>query len=377
MRLSSLIRKISPLLLVVMGICVGIVTVELVLRVFSYKPKLQRAFYLTAAWYVPDNETIVIKPAFLREDYFSSNNNETTIVTLGDSFTEGYPVFNGKTYPDVLKGLLWDAGCRVNVINAGQGDTGTDQHLKLFTTYILPRLKPDIVIWSIYSNDILDNVEKAVYTISGNNKLIPIDGPKSWFSIRQLIYDKFPLSATIKNDSYLFNLLLKSTERLQRWQVPETYKNNAEEWGLQKIKLAVDEMNRLAKTYGFEIYYVIITNQSVYLQQADTLKWKDNIRAVSHRKIEAMLGDQGNIINARFNNPYIRSGTKDENPTGAPDIFADEKRDGNVLGDRHFNETGYRLLADKVFQHLHFSDCVLSNKKAGRDRDRIRHDTSG
>ncbi len=122
-------------------------------------------------------------------------------MTLGDSFTEGYPVYNGKTYPDVLRGLLSNAECRINVINAGQGDTGTDQQLKMFTRYILPRLKPDVVIWSIYPNDIMDNVEKAVYTVSDNNKFVPLDGPKSWLSIRQFIYDNFPLPAPVKKEA--------------------------------------------------------------------------------------------------------------------------------------------------------------------------------
>ncbi len=88
-------------------------------------------------------------------------------------------------------------------------------------------------------------------------------------------------------------------------------------------------MNHLAKIYNFDIYYVLIANQSVYLEEADPLKWKDNIWAVRYRKIEALLRDQVDIVNARFSNPYIMSGMHDENPAGAPDIFVDEKRDGN------------------------------------------------
>jgi len=354
-------NRIASVFLMIVSVFISLIAVEIVLRVFHYKPKLERPFYFDTSLRVPDKETIMINPAFLRDDYFSSNNYDKMIVTLGDSFTEGYPVYNGKTYPDVLRELLTNASCRIHVINAGQGDTGTDQHLRLFTTYILPGLKPDIVIWSLYPNDITDNIEKAVYTISDSNKLIPLDGPESWLSIRQLIYDNFPLPAAMKNESYLFNLLLKSTERLQRWQVPQEYKNNDEEWGLQKMKLAVDEMNGLAKTYGFGIYYVLIANQSVYLEEADRLNWKDDVRTVRYRKIEAMMRDQVNIINARFNNPYIRSGMEDENenPAGAHDIFADEKRDGNAFGDRHFNEAGYRLLAEKVAQRLRIRECNM------------------
>ncbi len=347
------------MLLLAGAVLVSSIMLEAGLRVFHYKPALQRAFYLTEAWRVPDKETIMINPVFLRDDFFSSHNFDKTVVTLGDSFTEGYPVYNGKTYPDVLSELLSNAECRIKVINAGQGDTGTDQQLKLFTKYILPRLKPDVVIWSIYTNDIMDNIEKAVFTVSDSNKLVPLDGPMSWLSIRQLIYDNFPLPAPIKKESYLFNLLMKSTERLQRWQVPQQFKKNDEAWGLQKIKLAVEEMNRLAKINGFDIYYVLIVNQSVYLEEADPLNWKDDARAVRYRKIEAMLHDHVDVINARFSNPYMRSGMEDENPAGAPDIFADEKRDGNVFGDRHFNETGYRLLAVKVAQRLRLINCNM------------------
>jgi lysophospholipase L1-like esterase len=354
------LKKLIPVFLLATGVLVSIIVLETGLRIMRYKPELQRAFYLTEAWRVPDKEIIMINPAFLQKKYFLSNNYKKTIVALGDSFTEGYPVSKDNTYPNVLRELLLDAGCSINVINAGQGDTGTDQHLKLFTRYILPRLKPDAVIWSLYPNDIMDNIEKAVYTVSDDNKLVPLNWPKSWLSIRQLIYDNFPLSADMKNKSYLFNLLLKSTESLQRWQVPEKYKNNAEDWGLQKIRLAVEEMNQLAGIYGFDVYYVLIANQSLYLEQADTLNWKDNTRAVMYRKIENMLDDQVNIISARFSNPYLHAGIENENPDGVSDIFSDKKRDGNVLGDRHFNEAGYRLLAQKVFKHLDISDCSLS-----------------
>lgn len=352
----------ASVFLMIASVFICLAAIEIALRVADYKPELYLPFYLTTSSRVTDKNIIMINPVFLRDDYFSSDNHERTIVTLGDSFTEGYPVDNGNTYPDVLGELLSNARCRIQVINAGQGDTGTDQHLKLFTTYILPALKPDIVIWSLYSNDITDNIEKAVYTISDSNKLAPLNGPMSWLVIRQLIFDYFPLPDAIKNNSYFFNLLLKSTEILRRWQVPENYKRSDKEWGLQKIRLAVDEMNQLAEIYGFDIYYLLIANQSLYLENADPLNWKDDVRAAGFKKIEAMMQDQVNVISARFNNPYSPPGTENENPAGSQDIFSDEKRDGNVLGDRHFNEIGYRLLAETVFEHIDLDDCGVTGK---------------
>jgi lysophospholipase L1-like esterase len=50
-----------------------------------------------------------------------------TVVTLGDSFTEGFPVDDSNNYPSVLGRLLDERGMPVNIINMGMGDSGPDQ----------------------------------------------------------------------------------------------------------------------------------------------------------------------------------------------------------------------------------------------------------
>ncbi len=365
---KRLLKRIAPLLLTILGLIVSIFIIEIGLRVFRYKPELERDFYLTSNWRVLDKETIMINPRFLKDDFYTSGDYDKTIVTLGDSFTEGFPVGEGKTYPDVLKELLQIVGSRVNVINVGLGDSGTDQHLKLFTRYILPRLKPDVLIWSIYPNDVWDNMEKAVYTISDNNRLIPKDVSKSWLYRRQLIYDWFPLSASMKQESYLLNILLKSTEILKFSQIPQEYKGKSEEWGLKKILMAVEEMNRLAERHGFTVYYILIAPQALYLEEVDSQKWKTYPTLIQYRRIEAMLHDRVDFINARFDNPYLRFETKAGNTMETPDIFADGKRDRNRIGDRHFNEIGYQLLAQKVLKNLSLRGGVSGSVKPSKWR---------
>ena len=363
-----LLKRIAPMLLTIAGLLVSILIIEICLRVFRYKPELERDFYLTCTWRVLNKETVMINPKFLKDNFYTSGDYDKTILTLGDSFTEGYPVGKGKTYPDVLRELLRIVGCRINVVNVGQGDSGTDQHLKLFTKYILPKLKPDVVIWSIYPNDIWDNIEKAVYTISDSNRLIPMDGSKSWLYRRQLIYDWFPLPASMKQESYLLNILLKSTEILKSWQVPQEYKDKSEEWGLKKIQLAVEEMNRLALIHGFELYYVLIAPQAVYLEESNPQDWKNYRTLIFYNRIEAMLRDRVDFISARFDNPYLQFETKAENAMETHDIFADGKRDKNSIGNRHLNEIGYRLLARKVLKHLSLRWGVSGSAKPSKRR---------
>jgi lysophospholipase L1-like esterase len=347
------------------SVVVSLTVAELALKVLHYKPPLAKSFYLTSDSRIPERDVASINPKFLKDDFYASGGFDRTIVTLGDSFTEGYPVSEGQAYPTVLKALLLDAGCGMNVVNMGQGDSGTDQHLKLFTKYVLPRFTPAVVIWALNANDIGDNVQMAVYTVSDANRLVPLDGPPSWIYTRQRIFEDSPLPSVVKRKSHLFNLLLKSTEHLARWQVPRAYRNDAESWGLRKIQLAAEEMKRLSATYHFDLHFVLIAPQSEYLAEMDSSKWRDDPASIAYRRIQATLRDSVDLIDARLDDLDVPSRVGEGRAAGSG-IFADERTDGNRLGDRHFNEVGYRLLAQEVAERVRLRDCPPAPAGTGR-----------
>jgi lysophospholipase L1-like esterase len=321
-------RRVALVLVSLVG---SLFAAELALRIFHYKPEPAMAFLLTHPTRVPDRTITSIDRKFLRDDYYAVDKRKRTIVTLGDSFTEGFPTEESQHYPNVLRALLREAGCDVNVLNLGLGASGTDQQLALFEREVLPRLMPDVVVWALYQNDVLDNTHMAAYTVAGG-QLVALGGPPSWLYTRQKFYDAFP--ARIRQSSYLFNLVIKAFETIAYRQVPSEFRDDPDAWGLKKIPLAVNEMTRLSKLHGFTLVVVVIRPEADYLADNDP-QWLGDRASLRYRHIKAALSSD--FVDARF----------DES-----DIFAGAEIDPNRLGDHHFNTRGYRLLAQKVFERV-------------------------
>ncbi len=84
------------------------------------------------------------------------------ILTLGDSFTEGYSVALQDSLQSVLESSLGVRGCRAEVINAGTAGYSTDQEY-LFYSNEGRKYQPRVVVLFFYYNDILQNTEDHFY----------------------------------------------------------------------------------------------------------------------------------------------------------------------------------------------------------------------
>ena len=96
--------------------------------------------------------------------------NETRILVLGDSWTEGYMVEFEETFSQVLERELNQSGNptpQFEVINAGTRGYSTDQQLLLFQDEGI-KYQPDIVVVAFSSNDIWYNNQTYYSIIRGN-----------------------------------------------------------------------------------------------------------------------------------------------------------------------------------------------------------------
>jgi hypothetical protein len=123
-------------------------------------------------------------------------------------------------------------------------------------------------------------------------------------------------------------------------------------WSAAKIRLAIEELERLATVGDFETYYVLIARQSMYLANVESA---NPDAEDSYVILHQILSGRSDFVDAWFGDQEASSRVPDGE--GAPTssevgLFADDARDGNQLGDRHFNETGYWLLADAVARRL-------------------------
>lgn len=329
-------RILARLALSLAAALVSLGLVELVLHLVGYWPQITQQWYLTSGLRVPSNELVVVKPHFLDPDYYAAEPGEEVIVTLGDSFTEGVPVRPPDAYPEVLRKKLVEAGRKVRLVNMGMGNSGPDQHLRLFVEHVLPHVTPDIVIWAFYANDVQDNVRQPAYDVV-DGRLAPLDTSHHWLCQRQRIYEAIPLPASLKESSTLVRLTMQWWEATHREPVTFAQEGPAG----KRIRLEVAEMDRLAEQHGFRVHYVLISPQSRYLLSQDEEHW------LKHHTLRQF----GMLLGALADREYHDVWFRDAMVGGEPNefgIFSDETRDSNKLGDRHFNEEGYRHMADML-----------------------------
>ena len=86
------------------------------------------------------------------------------IVSLGDSFTQGYEVAAEETFSAVLERELRAQGHDAEVLNAGvSGFSNAEAYLYLERE--LWKYDPDVVLVSFYFNDLVDNVRTSLFTL--------------------------------------------------------------------------------------------------------------------------------------------------------------------------------------------------------------------
>jgi hypothetical protein len=106
----------------------------------------------------------------------------------------------------------------------------------------------------------------------------------------------------------------------------------------------VERLNVLAGEHGFKPYYVLVAPQSSYLDEATQREPANESFLRTYERVYDVLRSQPGFIDARF---YQADGA-----TPLSTIFVGGDRDPLPIGGRHFNEQGYRLLAEMVLARL-------------------------
>jgi lysophospholipase L1-like esterase len=349
--LAKSARRVAPLALLLAGAALAFGLLEVGLRLFGRKPELGSGWMLTNRYLVLDSEVIVMPRRLHEPDFYAVPPGRPLVLAIGDSYTAGFPVAPDAAYPAVLEDVLSRRRARVAVRNAGMGDSGPDQQLRLLEARLLPRLRPRVVVWQLYANDLWDNVSKAVYRLDGD-RLDPVDASAHWIAIRQHIFDLTPLPRTVKKRSWLFQELLHATET---FGIPKP--GHGIERSLAKLARELDAFVALGRRHGFTPYVLLVPPQSLYLAPRDPDRWRAMWNVVDHERLVALVGARPDLIDGFLGTAH------------ALDYFADGERDLAPLGDRHLNERGYGRLATVVARRL-LRDGVLSDPGSAAARPR-------
>jgi lysophospholipase L1-like esterase len=330
-RLSHLSASLGLLVASALFACL---VLEAGLRLAGWDPHLQSEWMLDSPDLTLDPDVIII-PRRLLEPEFYAPPAAPLVLAIGDSFTQGFPVGPTKAYPAVLERLLARRGLAVSARNAGMGDSGPDQQLRLLETRLLPRLHPAVIVWQLYANDVWDNLTKSVYRLA-DDRLVPVSGARHWLARRQRLFDWTPLPAIIKRHSRVFQVLLHAIDRCGRPRKPE----DSVAWSLTKLERELDEFERLARVHGFAAYVVLVRPQSIYLSKQLHGPWDRMWNLEADRDLARLLQGRPEVIDG-----YLGDG-------GGDTLFVDDGRDVAQRGNRHLNERGYARLARVVCRRI-------------------------
>ena len=168
---SPLVINLS---LLALGTGVALIGAEGVMRLFAPQP----AILLEAGLYVEDATTgyrhqpgylghlsnrleyatqVEINEQGLRGPHIGTDNGQTRLIVLGDSFVFGQGVEEGETFSAYLEAALTEQGHDVEALNAGVRGYGTVQEAAWLDRYGM-QLVPDVVIVGVFlGNDLSDN----------------------------------------------------------------------------------------------------------------------------------------------------------------------------------------------------------------------------
>jgi lysophospholipase L1-like esterase len=256
----------------------------------------------------------------LRDDEIGPRESfEKRIIALGDSMIFGHGVDDEQTFPNQLEAIFREVDRRVDVINAGIKGYGTDNAYKLFKARLHPlALKPDLVIFSIYSNDLYDNIGQPLYTIE-NGTLAPLDPKRNWIYLLGSIERATP---EFFRNRILYGIVLSRFVGRDVYSVlPDLDDEELVEWAAKKAALEIVDLQRLGREKGFRVMVLCVPYRD---GPADFYAWLQPVT-----KLGAWLFD----------------------PSQDPVWQADAKR--LFFGkDYHLTPAGNRLLAEMVSDDL-------------------------
>ena len=127
------------------------------------------------------------------------------ILFLGDSFTMGYGVDDGKEFPELVRKSLSKLSFNIHipVVNIAIGDNGNGRWIK-FLNKEGQRYNPRMVVIQMCSNDLSDNLRERLFHIDHENQLIEnTNPPKTLRWTLQYLVESVPGL----DKSYLIHLL--------------------------------------------------------------------------------------------------------------------------------------------------------------------------
>jgi hypothetical protein len=248
--------------------------------------------------------------------------NGPTILFLGDSFTHAHTVANGSAFYDHFERRL---PYPAKVYAAGVGGYGTAQEYLLLRR--LQRLKPDVVVWQLCDNDIINNVFELEKRSPGSNNSLP----RPYYDIEAATFTTRDPTITIRSwylGRYLQDVKLAQLVLLSLVKVDTMLGLNMFRWTTLNADLRSPEN---AKYYrqGLAVMKELIRKAQVELANTHFIGLNACGRSEPFSDFFPKKNFVHSITTKVLSNPKTR-----------------------CPGDGHWNHFGHELVGDLIVQHF-------------------------
>lgn len=282
--------------------------------------------------------------------------NGTTIVMLGDSFTEASHVNLEEGFSKLLEKKIQSRLEEIRIVNCGMGNSGTDHQYTLLKKECI-KYNPKIVVLNFYTgNDFANNHASLIYGYD-NGKLI--DKRPVKFTLFQRIFHflntrfhtiKLAEKVFLNSEStrnFLLNIgLYKIGEPYQyNLSLQDLYFTNSQlsDAGFKKTFLIFDELADYAANNSIRLIVSIIPTK----EQVDARKYNEHFGIYKTTQIKINMSQPNALLAAylsRKNITYIDM---------LPYFKAQNKNNTFYFEhDEHFNKKGHEMAANIIYESL-------------------------
>jgi len=353
MSLSKIMQKLSLLLL---GVAIGVLICEVILRLF-YKDRIVLfPRYQTTAQYgdfqirrnrpgsdyhhttVEGKWHFVFNSRGFRNSYecdYAKGPNVLRVLSIGDSQTLGYEVGQEETFSAQLSSILQTDSVNNQVINAGVTGFGTAEEL-IFLENEGVRYKPDYVILGFFQNDYEDNVRSNLFTIKDNALFLQNRKYLPGVTIQEHIYNYW-IVRWLSEHSYFYSFAFNTVWNLYKDASLLKASSESDEYAIGTNRKVSDDRIQLALKLLEKMYEVCRKNNAALIV-VDIPAWNMDSQVTSS------LDDALQSSKTRFYDYLIRSQDIIRN-IGAADVHRKQ-------GDHHITPATHKYIAQECAKYI-------------------------
>lgn len=295
----------------------------------------------------PEGEYLTHAP-----EVFAQENNSApckTVLFLGDSFTLAPWTNKGESYAAVFsQRLALENKICVRMYRVATGGVGNDQEFARFTD-VVKTIRPQIVFWQFYENDLFENVTAELYVFRGNE----LYRKNAYFNtsfIAGFLNQRIPLLRDTTTGRHIM-FLGEFADVFRVWPVNPYNEEEIISYNRRKVPALLTLMSDLAKSHQF-VFYTTLAPLECEVDQKFHCPWSSRR---TQQTLREMLQKSGRYIS--MDGSLLKKLTVLGATTSKEDerLF-DTVHDRNPPGARHLSPEGNKRYGTLLYENYRFQE---------------------